>query len=55
MRFLADDVAIANKRAWATDAEGRRLTEEPAMQVLYVLKQVDGRWWISARAHTLVA
>jgi uncharacterized protein (TIGR02246 family) len=55
VRFLGGDVALADKRAWATDADGELLDLEPAMRVLYVLKRVHGRWWVAARSHSLIA
>lgn len=53
--FVAPDVAVVHKLAWATDAEGDDLSDEPAMTALYVMVERDGRWWIAARANTLVA
>jgi uncharacterized protein (TIGR02246 family) len=52
--FLRPDVALAFKQAWATGTDGTALTADPAMVALYVLVRVHGRWWIAARANTLV-
>jgi uncharacterized protein (TIGR02246 family) len=52
--FLRPDVAIAHKRAWATDADGRRQHVDHAMVALYVFVKEDGRWWAAARQNTLV-
>ena len=54
MVFLRPDVALAIKQAWATDADGSDLTADPAMVAVYVLVREQGRWWIAARANTLV-
>lgn len=55
VRFLGDDVAIAHKRAWATDADGNDLDLDHAMIALYVfVKDDDGRWQVAARQNTLV-
>ena len=45
---------LALKQAWATDASGTARTADPAMVALYVLVREQGRWWIAARANTLV-
>ncbi|QYG92111.1 SgcJ/EcaC family oxidoreductase [Iamia sp. SCSIO 61187] len=52
--FVRPDVALAHKRAWAVDADGRELDVGHAMVALYVLVREDGRWWIAARQNTLV-
>ena len=52
--FVRPDVALAFKQAWATDASGTARTADPAMVALYVLVREQGRWWIAARANTLV-
>ena len=52
--FLRPDVAVAFKQAWATDADGTSHAADPAMVALYVLVREQGRWWIAARANTLV-
>lgn len=54
VRFLRDDVAIAHKRAWATDAGGNDLDVGHAMIALYVFVKDDGRWQVAARQNTLV-
>jgi len=53
--FLRPDVAVAHKQAWPTDASGELLDSDPAMVALYVLVKERDRWWIAARANTLVA
>jgi uncharacterized protein (TIGR02246 family) len=53
--LVRPDVALAFKQAWATDAAGAALTDEPAMVALYLLVRERERWWIAARANTLVA
>ena len=53
--FLRGDVAIAHKRAWPTDRTGERLDSDPAMVALYVMVKERDRWWIAARANTLVS
>jgi uncharacterized protein (TIGR02246 family) len=55
VRFLRDDVAIAHKRAFATDRDGNDLDVGHAMIALYVFVKDDGRWQISARQNTLVS
>jgi uncharacterized protein (TIGR02246 family) len=52
--FLRPEVAVAHKRAWATDAAGERLHVDHAMVALYVFVKEDGRWWVAARQNTLV-
>jgi uncharacterized protein (TIGR02246 family) len=52
--FPRPDVALAHKRAWATDEHGTDLDVGHAMVALYVLVREGGRWWIAARANTLV-
>jgi uncharacterized protein (TIGR02246 family) len=52
--FPRPDVALAHKRAWAVDADGVDLDVGHAMVALYVLVRDGGRWWIAARANTLV-
>jgi uncharacterized protein (TIGR02246 family) len=52
--FLRRDVAVAHKRAWATDADGRRLQVDHAMVALYVFVKEDGRWRVAARQNTPV-
>jgi uncharacterized protein (TIGR02246 family) len=52
--FPRPDVALAHKRAWATDEHGADLDVGHAMVALYVLVRDRGRWWIAARANTLV-
>jgi uncharacterized protein (TIGR02246 family) len=54
LRFLAPDVAIVRKHAFATDAEGRDLDDHHAMVALYVLSTRDGEWRIAARQNTVV-
>jgi uncharacterized protein (TIGR02246 family) len=52
--FVRPDVALAHKRAWAIDAQGRDIDVGHAMVALYVLTEEHGRWWIRARQNTLV-
>jgi len=52
--FVRPDVALAHKRAWAVDADGKDIDVGHAMVALYVLTKDDGRWWIRARQNTLV-
>ncbi len=52
--FVRPEVALAHKRAWAVDADGRDLDAGHAMVALYVLTEEDGRWWVRARQNTLV-
>jgi uncharacterized protein (TIGR02246 family) len=52
--FVRPDVALAHKRAWAIDPEGRDIDAGHAMVALYVLTEEDGRWWVRARQNTLV-
>jgi uncharacterized protein (TIGR02246 family) len=52
--FLGTDVALAHKRAWPASPSGELLAADPAMVALYVMVRRDGRWWIAARANTLV-
>jgi uncharacterized protein (TIGR02246 family) len=52
--FPRPDVALAHKRAWAVDEHGVDLDVGHAMVALYVLVREGGRWWIAARANTLV-
>lgn len=53
--LVRPDVALAHKRAWATDPEGEPLDDEAAMRATYVLVKQDGRWWIADRSNTLIA
>lgn len=55
VRFLADDVAIAQKRAWATDADGNDLDVGHAMVALYVFVRTPDGWRVAARQNTLVS
>ena len=52
--FVRPDVALAHKRAWAVDADGRDLDVGHAMVALYVLTEEEGRWQVRARQNTLV-
>lgn len=52
--FLRPDVAVAHKRAWATDPDGEPIAVGHAMVAVYVLVREDGRWWVAARQNTLV-
>lgn len=52
--FVRPDVAIAHKLATATDENGRPLAVGHDMIAMYVLTKESGRWWIAARANTLV-
>jgi uncharacterized protein (TIGR02246 family) len=52
--FLRPDVAIAHKRAWATDPDGEPIDVDHTMVALYVFVREAGRWWIAARQNTLV-
>jgi uncharacterized protein (TIGR02246 family) len=52
--FLRPDVAFAFKQAWEADADGTTLSDVPAMVALCVLVCERDRWWIAARANTLV-
>lgn len=54
VRFLGPDVAIARKRAWATEADGRAKDVGHAMVALYVFVREGDRWRIAARQNTLV-
>jgi uncharacterized protein (TIGR02246 family) len=55
LRFLGPDVAVAHKRAWATDGDGNDLDADHAMVALYVfVRQGDG-WRVAARQNTLVS
>lgn len=49
------DVALAPKHAWATDPSGEVLDPDPAMVAIYVMVKHEQRWWIAARANTIVA
>jgi uncharacterized protein (TIGR02246 family) len=53
--FPRPDVAIAHKRARATDSEGEAIDVGHAMIALYVLVRQDDRWWVVARQDTIVA
>lgn len=52
--FPRPDVAIAHKAATATDSDGRPIRVGHDMVAMYVLVKESGRWWIAARANTLV-
>jgi uncharacterized protein (TIGR02246 family) len=52
--FLRPDVAVAHKRARATDAGGEPIDVGHAMIALYVFVKDDGRWRVVARQNTLV-
>ncbi|MGY1706234.1 SgcJ/EcaC family oxidoreductase [Geodermatophilus sp. SYSU D00697] len=52
--FPAPDVAVLQKHARATDADGRPLDAGHAMTALYVFVRRDGRWQVLARQNTLV-
>lgn len=52
--FLRPGVAIAIKQAWATSPDGVPLSIESAMAALYVVAKEHDRWWIAARANSLV-
>lgn len=52
--FLRRDVAVAHKRAWATDPGGETIDVDHAMIALYVFVEEGGRWWVAARQNTLV-
>ena len=52
--FLHPDVAVAHKRARATDAGGEPIDVGHAMIALYVFVKDDGRWRVAARQNTLV-
>lgn len=52
--FVRPDVALAHKRAWAVDADGKDIDVGHAMIALYVLTKDADRWWIRARQNTLV-
>jgi uncharacterized protein (TIGR02246 family) len=52
--FLHPDVAVAHKRARATDAGGEPIDVGHAMIALYVFVKDDGRWRVVARQNTLV-
>jgi len=52
--FLRPDVAVAHKRARATDAGGEPIDVGHAMIALYVFVKDDGRWRVAARQNTLV-
>jgi uncharacterized protein (TIGR02246 family) len=54
VRFLGPDVAVAHKRAWATDADGRPVDVGHAMVALYVFVRDGDRWKVAARQNTLV-
>jgi uncharacterized protein (TIGR02246 family) len=53
--FIRPDVALAYKQAWATNPSGELLDLDPAMVAIYVMVKQEDRWWIAARANTLVA
>jgi uncharacterized protein (TIGR02246 family) len=53
--FVRPDVAVAHKRARATDARGEPIDVGHAMIALYVFVKDDGRWRIAARQNTLVS
>ena len=52
--FVRHDVAIVHKTAMSASAKGELLGSDPAMVALYVMVKEGGRWWIAARANTLV-
>ena len=52
--FVRPDIAIAHKHATATDEDGKPIEVGHAMIAMYVLVKESGRWWIAARANTLV-
>jgi uncharacterized protein (TIGR02246 family) len=52
--FLRPDVAVAHKRARATDADGNPIDLDHTMIALYVFVREDGRWRVAARQNTLV-
>jgi uncharacterized protein (TIGR02246 family) len=51
--FLRPDVAVAHKRARATNAAGEAIDVGHSMISLYVLVRQQGRWWIAARQDTI--
>jgi uncharacterized protein (TIGR02246 family) len=51
--FLRPDVAIAQKYAPATDAQGRPIELDHTMIALYVLVKDGGRWQVAARQNTM--
>ena len=55
LTFVAPNVAVVHKLAWAADAEGSVQSDEPAMTALCVVVKHEDRWWIAARANTLIA
>lgn len=54
VRFLGPDVAVAHKRAWATDADGGSIDVGHAMVALYVFVRDGDGWKVAARQNTLV-
>ncbi len=52
--FLRPDVAVAHKRARATDADGNPIDLDHTMIALYVFVREVGRWRVAARQNTLV-
>lgn len=52
--FLRPDVAIAHKLATATRANGEPIDVGHDMIAMYVLVKESGRWWVAARANTVV-
>ena len=53
--FLRSDVALAHKRAWAVDADGRDIDVGHAMVALYVFVRTPEGWRVAARKTTLVS
>ncbi|UYM06392.1 SgcJ/EcaC family oxidoreductase [Solicola gregarius] len=52
--FPRPDTAIVHKLATATDEHGAPIAVGHEMIAMYVLVKEAGRWWIAARANTLV-